>query len=315
MRTAACRPRCRTRRTHSEMNSSWRPMADICALSSSSAWAGSRNWRRNTRSRYLAWKAVMAGSMPWPVTSPITAAIRVGADAAHVVEVAGHQARAGLVDAAELEPGDVGQLVGGQPLGPAARAPARPAPAPPGPGARARCGSARAGPPSRSCGPSTIDTTAGTATTKVTSSASVVWAKASTSAHHRQQAVEDGGVEVLAVVGPGDGLEIGVVGLGLDPAQQPQAVPGRPAPDDRGEPRRQAPRRARTGCSMVERCYRSGPVRNAVGRALPSHCPVRSAVPGVPQQHFLGHGGHVAAVLVEDVPDRQAPAAHEGLAA
>ena len=65
--------------TKSEMNSSCRPMADICALSSSSAWAGSRYWRRNTRSRYLAWNAVIDGSMPWPVTSPITAATRVGA--------------------------------------------------------------------------------------------------------------------------------------------------------------------------------------------------------------------------------------------
>ena len=39
----------------------------------------SRYWRRNTRSRYLAWNAVIDGSMPWPVTSPMTAATRFGA--------------------------------------------------------------------------------------------------------------------------------------------------------------------------------------------------------------------------------------------
>ena len=44
-----------------------------------------------------------------------------GRDPHDVVEVAGHQARTGLVDATELEPGDVGQVVGGQPLGPAPR--------------------------------------------------------------------------------------------------------------------------------------------------------------------------------------------------
>ena len=55
------------------------PVADICTLSSSSAWAGSRYWRRNTRSRYFAWNAVIDGSIPCPVTSPITAATRVGA--------------------------------------------------------------------------------------------------------------------------------------------------------------------------------------------------------------------------------------------
>ena len=64
--------------THNEMNSSTRSRADICELSSSSAWAGSRYWRRKTRNRYLAWKAVIEGSMPWPVTSPITAAMRLG---------------------------------------------------------------------------------------------------------------------------------------------------------------------------------------------------------------------------------------------
>ncbi len=53
--------------------------AAIWVFSSSSAWAGSRYWRRNTRSRYLAWKAVMDASMPRPVTSPITAAMRDGA--------------------------------------------------------------------------------------------------------------------------------------------------------------------------------------------------------------------------------------------
>src|SRR3546814_7452247 len=54
--------------THSEMNSSTRSSADIWELSSSMACAGSRYWRRNTRSRYLAWNAVMDASMPWPVT-------------------------------------------------------------------------------------------------------------------------------------------------------------------------------------------------------------------------------------------------------
>ena len=65
--------------TTSEMNSSVRSGAAIWVLSSSSAWAGSRYWRRNTRSRYLAWKAVMEASMPCPVTSPMTAAMREGA--------------------------------------------------------------------------------------------------------------------------------------------------------------------------------------------------------------------------------------------
>ena len=65
--------------TQIEMNSSKRSSADICRLSSSRAWAGSRYCRRKTRSRYLAWNAVIDGSMPCPVTSPMTAAMRVGA--------------------------------------------------------------------------------------------------------------------------------------------------------------------------------------------------------------------------------------------
>ena len=44
----------------------------------------------------------------------------VGPDPHHVVEVAGHEARAGLVDPAQLEALEVGQVVGGQALGPAA---------------------------------------------------------------------------------------------------------------------------------------------------------------------------------------------------
>ena len=65
--------------THSEINSSPASSADMRSFSSSSAWAGSRNWRRKTRSRYLAWSAVIDGSMPCPVTSPMTAATRFGA--------------------------------------------------------------------------------------------------------------------------------------------------------------------------------------------------------------------------------------------
>ena len=44
-----------------------------------------------------------------------------GRDAEHVVEVAGHQAGAGLVHPAELEAGEVGQLLGGEAGGPALR--------------------------------------------------------------------------------------------------------------------------------------------------------------------------------------------------
>ena len=65
--------------TSIEMNSSGRAWADICAFKSSIACAGSRYSRRKTRNRYLAWKAVIDGSMPWPVTSPMTAATRLGA--------------------------------------------------------------------------------------------------------------------------------------------------------------------------------------------------------------------------------------------
>ena len=123
--------------THSEMNSSGRSRADIWRLSSSRAWAGSRYWRRKTRSRYLAWKAVIDGSMPWPVTSPMTAAIRVGADAEHVVEVAGHEPGAGLVHPAELEAREVGQRPRGPGGRPSAGAPAPPGRGPPRPAARA----------------------------------------------------------------------------------------------------------------------------------------------------------------------------------
>ena len=60
------------------MNSSVRSVLKICRLSSSTAWAGSRNCRRNTRMRYFAWKAVMEDSIPLPATSPMTAARRPG---------------------------------------------------------------------------------------------------------------------------------------------------------------------------------------------------------------------------------------------
>ena len=95
--------------TQSEMSSSPASSADMRSFSSSRAWAGSRNCRRNTRSRYFACNAVIEGSMPWPVTSPMTAATRFGDDAEHVVEVAGHEAGARLVDLADLEPRDVGE--------------------------------------------------------------------------------------------------------------------------------------------------------------------------------------------------------------
>ena len=65
--------------THQRDELLLRSGADIWVFSSSRAWAGSRYCRRNTRSRYLAWKAVIDGSMPCPVTSPITAAMRDGA--------------------------------------------------------------------------------------------------------------------------------------------------------------------------------------------------------------------------------------------
>ena len=81
-------------------------LGDSTGFSSSRAWAGSRYWRRNTRSRYLTWKAVIDGSMPWPATSPMTAASRVGAGRVDVVEVAGHQPGAGLVHPADLEARD-----------------------------------------------------------------------------------------------------------------------------------------------------------------------------------------------------------------
>ena len=59
--------------------------------------------------------------MPWPVTSPITTARRVGDERVDVVEVAGEQAGAGLVDPADVVAGDGGQVVGGEPLGPPLR--------------------------------------------------------------------------------------------------------------------------------------------------------------------------------------------------
>ena len=78
-RSAGCRPSASNTTTHDRHELLGPGLASTSALlSSSRAWAGSRYWRRNTRSRYLAWKAVIDGSMPWPVTSPMTAASRVG---------------------------------------------------------------------------------------------------------------------------------------------------------------------------------------------------------------------------------------------
>ena len=61
--------------------------------------------------------------MPWPATSPMTAATRVGVEAEEVVEVARHHPGAGLVDAADLEADEVGQGLGRQALGPHAGRP------------------------------------------------------------------------------------------------------------------------------------------------------------------------------------------------
>ena len=50
--------------TNSDTNSSIRLADHIVRLSSSKACAGSRYCRRNTRSRYFTWNAVIDGSMP-----------------------------------------------------------------------------------------------------------------------------------------------------------------------------------------------------------------------------------------------------------
>ena len=234
------------------MNSSSRSAADIWALSSSRACAGSRNWRRNTRSRYLAWKAVIDGSMPWPVTSPITAATRARRDPEHVVEVAGHHARARLVHAADLEAGDVGQVLGREPLRPATRRQLL----------LVRTSSARRSSENR---PSASRASAhevaartrwtaqpGSARTRTAPTASLWSDRRGGRCGDPQHGVQNGAVQLLAVRRTGDDRD---VGLGAELALRPapiscaDSVPSAPTRPLR---RSKRPRRGQNGWSMAK---------------------------------------------------------------
>ena len=103
------------------MNSSGRACAAICAFSTSSACAGSRYCAQEHAQQVLGLERgdrrldAVAGHVADDRGDPARR------DAEHVVEVAGHEPGARLVDAADLEAGEVGQVVGREALGPAPR--------------------------------------------------------------------------------------------------------------------------------------------------------------------------------------------------